>query len=56
MTQEQALDDDWDMIPTLTAFAKTREFCQTLEARRTQLELLISRYLGILPAEFVLLS
>lgn len=56
VTEEQALDDDWDMIPTLTAFAKTREFCQTLESHRTQLEHLISRHLGIPPAEFVLLS
>lgn len=25
VTEEQALDDDWDMISTLTAFAKTRD-------------------------------
>lgn len=53
---EQALDDDWDMIPTLTAFAKTREFCRDLESRRQSLEVLISRHLGISSTEFVLLG
>lgn len=56
LTEEQALDDDWDMIPNLTTFAKTRGFCDTLESRRSQLESLISRHLGIPSDEFVLLS
>jgi len=56
VTEEQALDDDWDMIPTLTAFAKTRDFCQKLERYRSQLEALISRHLGIPSTSFVLLG
>jgi len=56
LTEKQALAEDWDMIPTLTAFAKTREFCQYLDCHRDQLEGLISRHLGIPSTEFVLLS
>jgi len=56
VTEAQALDDDWDMIPTLTAFSKTLDFCQTLELHRPQLEALISRHLGISPTSFVLLG
>lgn len=56
MTEEQALDEDWDMIPTLTAYSKTQSFCNKLEDYRPQLERLISRRLGIPPSEFVLLG
>jgi hypothetical protein len=56
VTLEEALDDDWDMIPTLTAFAKTREYCQHLNRNRIQLERIISRHLGIPSTDFVLLS
>jgi len=56
VTEEEALDDDWDMIPTLTAFRKTRQFCDRLECHRTQLEALIARHLGIPASDFVLLS
>ncbi|RMY57572.1 hypothetical protein D0863_12588 [Hortaea werneckii] len=56
MTEEQALDEDWDMIPTLTAYSKTQSFCNSLEDYRPQLERLISRHLGIPPSEFVLLG
>lgn len=56
MTEKQVLAEDWDMIPTLTAFAKTREFCQVLEDHRIQLEELISRHLGVPPSDFVLLD
>jgi hypothetical protein len=27
VTEAEALDDDWDMIPTLTAFTNMRRFC-----------------------------
>lgn len=56
VTEEQALDEDWDMIPTLTAYAKTQSFCSDLESHRPQLERLISRHLGISTSEFVLLG
>jgi hypothetical protein len=56
VTEEEALDDDWDMIPTLTAFAKTRQFCQRLEDNRAQLENLIARHLGVPVSDFVLLG
>ncbi|SMR62439.1 unnamed protein product [Zymoseptoria tritici ST99CH_1E4] len=56
VTLEQALDDDWDMIPTLTAFSQTQDFCQHLEHHRTALENIISRHLGISKADFVLLD
>jgi hypothetical protein len=56
VTLEEALDDDWDMIPPLTAFAKTREYCQYLDRNRIQLERIISRHLGMPSTDFVLLS
>jgi hypothetical protein len=56
VTEEEALDEDWDMIPTLTAFAKTRQFCHRLESHRAQLEKLIARHLGIPVSDFVLLG
>lgn len=56
ITEEEALDSDWDMIPTLTAFARTQEFCNELEQNRSQLEKVISRHLGIPVSEIVLLG
>jgi hypothetical protein len=56
VTLEEALDDDWDMIPTLIAFLKTRKYCQYLDRNRTHLEQVISRHLGIPSTDFVLLS
>jgi hypothetical protein len=56
VTLEEALDDDWDMIPTLTAFSKTQEYCRYLERNHNQLERIISRHLGIPSTDFVLLS
>jgi chromatin segregation and condensation protein Rec8/ScpA/Scc1 (kleisin family) len=56
VTEEEALDDDWDTIPTLTAFTKTRQFCQRLENHRDQLEKLIARHLGISISDFTLLG
>lgn len=47
VTEVEALDNDWDMIPTLTSYQRTLDFCQDLERRRPQLERLISRHLGI---------
>ena len=44
------------MIPTLTAFAKTRQFCHRLESHRDQLEKLIARHLGIQVSDIVLLG
>jgi hypothetical protein len=56
VTLEEALDDDWDMIPTITAFSKTQEYCRYLERNHNQLERIISRHLGIPSTDFVLLS
>jgi len=56
ITEKQALDEQWDQIPTLTAFAKTRDFCKTLETHRPQLEALIARHLGIPLTDFDLLG
>jgi hypothetical protein len=56
VTEAEALDDGWDMIPTLTAFTKTRRFCRRLENNRAQLEKLIARHLGIPVSDFVLLG
>jgi hypothetical protein len=56
VTEEEALDSDWDMIPTLTAHAKTEEFCGHLEAHRHELENLIARHLGVPTSDFVLLA
>jgi hypothetical protein len=56
VTEEEALDDDWDMIPTLTAFAETRRFCQRLEDHRDQLEKLVARHLGIPVSDVVLVG
>lgn len=56
MTEEQALDEDWDMIPTLTAYSKTQTLSNDLESHRPQLERLISRHLGVPTSEFVLLG
>jgi hypothetical protein len=56
MTEEQALDKDWDQLPALTAFAKTQDFCQYLDLHRADLEKLISRHLRISSTEFVLLD
>jgi hypothetical protein len=47
VTLEEALDDDWDMIPTLTGFSKTQEYCQYFDRNRIQLGRMISRHLGI---------
>lgn len=56
MTEEQALDEDWDMLPSLTAYSKTLDFSNELEGHRAQLERLICRHLGVSKSEFVLLG
>lgn len=56
MTEAEALDEEWDMMPKLTSYQKTLDFCLDLERRRPQLEQLISRHLGISPSRFVLLG
>jgi hypothetical protein len=43
-------------LPTLTALAKTQDFCSKLECHRCQLEGLISRHFGIPPSSVMLLS
>jgi len=56
LTEEQALDNDWDQVPTLTAFAKTQQFCDRLERQRPQLLRIVSRHLGIATSDFELLE
>jgi hypothetical protein len=56
VTEAEALDDDWDMIPTLTAFTKTQQFIDRLGSHRAQIEGLIARHLGIPVSDFVLLG
>ena len=56
MTEEEALDNEWDMVPTLTHYPETLRFCQDLERLPPQLVGLVSRHLGIPPSDFVLLD
>nr|POE56220.1 hypothetical protein CFP56_69173 [Quercus suber] len=56
ITEEDALDEEWDMIPALTTYQRTLSFCKDLENRRSQLERLISRHLGVPLSAFVPLS
>nr|POF12755.1 hypothetical protein CFP56_09907 [Quercus suber] len=54
LTVEQALDRDSDVIPVLANLEHTLDFQRQLDLRRSQIEKLIQRHLGIPQSGFVL--
>lgn len=47
LTEAQALDEDWDVLPALTELRHIEDFRTALDASRTQIEALCAQLLGL---------